>query len=141
MALGKNDDAVGWLRSMLKGPIPGISLRPQRPSADINRLDDVFAGKADIPTSVELLRSVHDVLRWLTWRTDWLQAYVRTLLFEAVSRDESLSKEEARKRLLEAIGVTQASIRIMEDNPLTPHRILDDVRAQLKRLDERQLGS
>jgi hypothetical protein len=144
MAQGKTEEAVGWLRALIAfGPLPGGGLGPRLPSrpplvepggAPLNRLGDALAGKADPYTTVELLGKVSKTLGWLTWRTNWLKAHVDSLLYEAACRDAGMPKEAASDFRQQAIGVTRASLAIMEANPATPPRFLDEARARLKRL-------
>jgi hypothetical protein len=129
---------------LITGNIPGLSSAPARVpsrppsvpdgSADLNRLGDALAGKADPYTTVVLLQKVLNTLHWLTWRTSWLNAHVDSLLYEAACRDAGMSKDQASECINQAIGVTRASLAIMEANPTTPPRILDETRARLKRL-------
>jgi tetratricopeptide (TPR) repeat protein len=143
LAQGKTEEAVGWLRVLIAsgpvptGPRPRLASRPPDAApedADADRLGDALAGKADPYTTVVLLHKVCGTLRWLTWRTNWLMAHVNSLMYEAACREDGMSKDEAGKRINDAIGVTRASIAIMEANPATPPRILDEARARLKRL-------
>jgi serine/threonine-protein kinase len=145
MAQGKTEEAVAWLRAMIavvagpRGPSPRVPSRPPSVApgdADLNRLGDALAGKADPYTTVVLLQKVSNNLGWLTWRTNWLKAHVDSLRYEAACRDTGMSKDQASRTTKEAIGVTRAAIKIMEANPATPPRILNGARARLKRLVE-----
>jgi tetratricopeptide (TPR) repeat protein len=165
MARGKTEEAVTWLRLMLTGGVietgndaarpadepgrgqtvanpwqeaasAGIS-NPPKP-ADVSRLGDVLAGKADPDTSADLLSMLSRTVEWLTWRTDWLRAHVRSLSFEAKCHRHGWSTDQASKEIYEAIGITQESIRFMDANPATPPRILEEARARLKRLTEEE---
>jgi tetratricopeptide (TPR) repeat protein len=157
MARGKTDEAVTWLRALLTagikagGPGPGgdlmqppLPLGPQPrnapPSpppgaADVSRLGDALSGKADPKTSAVLLQRLFNNLNWLLWRSDWFRAHVHSLLYETGCRFEGMSKDQARRRTNEAAGVTRAAIVVMEANPATPPRFLDEARARLKRLE------
>jgi hypothetical protein len=143
LAQGKTEEAVGWLRALITigpvpmGPGPRLSSRPPDAApgdADVDLLGDALAGKADPYTNVVLLHKVCGTLGWLTWRTNWLTAHVNSLMYEAACREDGMSKDEAGTRINDAIGVTRGSIAIMEANPATPPRILDEARARLKRL-------
>jgi tetratricopeptide (TPR) repeat protein len=148
LAQGKTEEAVRWLRAMIaygtipRGPMKGGPRVPPRPpsvareGADIERLGDALAGRADPYTTVVLLQKVSSTLGWLTWGTNWLKAHVDSLLYEAACRDAEMPKETASNCIQRAIGITKASITIMEANPATPPRILDEARARLKRLAE-----
>jgi hypothetical protein len=85
---------------------------------------------------VVLLKKVSATLGWLTWRNNWLKAHVDSLLYEAACRDAGMSRDEASQCTKDAIGITRGSITIMEANPTTPPRILEEARARLKRLTE-----
>jgi tetratricopeptide (TPR) repeat protein len=148
MARGKTEDAVAWLRVLLTAGVVrngrGIAMPGTAPTrepaglADMNRLGEALAGKADAKTSTQLLLELRRTLEWLFWRSDWLTAHVKSLEYEAMSRLDGMSKDEAmaRQSIEDAIGVTGESIRYMEGNPTTPPRFLDEVRARLKRLTE-----
>jgi serine/threonine protein kinase/tetratricopeptide (TPR) repeat protein len=139
MAQGKTDEAVAWLRVLLTagvmrtGRIAMPSSRAQPPGlADMNRLGDALAGKADPQTGTELLTELSATLEWLLWAKDWLRAHVK-LVFYRAARDLQTGVSSEQK-LQDTIGVSKAALAIMEANPTTPPRILAEDRARLKRL-------
>jgi tetratricopeptide (TPR) repeat protein len=115
----------------------GIPIRPAE-VADINRLGDALAGKADWRTSVRLLNELQRTVEWLTWRTDWLRAYVLALRWEAQFRfaPHRESKDVVVGPKEVAVGAIKAALKTLEANPATPPRILEETRARLKRVTE-----
>jgi serine/threonine protein kinase/tetratricopeptide (TPR) repeat protein len=141
---GKIDDAVAWLRVLLSAGVvrtgrgiaaPGTAKGPPSPEVpDINRLGDALSRKADPDTSAKLLSELSATLDWLCWRSDWLRAYVKSLRFEVRCRFEGLSEDQVAQNTRDAIGVSRESLRIMEANPATPPRYLQEIRDRLQQL-------
>jgi hypothetical protein len=122
------------------GPAPAADLGIQaQPAgvADINRLGDALAGKADWGTSVRLLNELQRTVEWLTWRQDWLRAYVQALRWEAQFRfAPTRAKEDGVGPQAVAVGAIKAALEAMDANPATPPRIFEETRARLKRVTE-----
>jgi serine/threonine protein kinase len=142
MAAGRTDEAVAWLRVLLTAGVvrtggiarPGTGSSPAHLKlADINHLGDALLGKADPDTSANLLNELYGTLNWLTWKSDWLTAHVRALVYCEASNGKSGSSSR-EQRVDDAIGASRYSIAIMEANPATPPRILAEDRARLQRL-------
>jgi tetratricopeptide (TPR) repeat protein/tRNA A-37 threonylcarbamoyl transferase component Bud32 len=156
MAQGKAEEAVSWLRVLLTAGVvrtgTGIALPANNPSgsdpvmqpprgaanpglktpepADISRLGDALLGRGEPGTSVQLLTELARTLDWLMWHSDWLRAEVWGLQGEA-----SLRLGLPDNRDVDAFRVKDA-VSLMEANPSTPPRILDEARARLKRVTE-----
>jgi serine/threonine protein kinase len=148
LARGETEEAVAWLRVLLTAGVvrtgmgiaqPAADARREPPGlADMNRLGDALAGKADSETK-QLLNELRRTLEWLTWRTDWLRWRVKALEYAAnlLSQVRSPGKGVSIEQLTDdAIGVCKESLRAMEANPATPPHILAEDRARLKRLVE-----
>jgi tetratricopeptide (TPR) repeat protein len=146
MANGKTDDAVRSMRVLLTAGVvrtgkfiarPGTKSTPEPPGvADINLLGDALSGKADPKISDQLLDELSITLDWLLWRSDWFRAYIGHRVYESRCRFGGMSEEDISTCIKEAIGVTRYALSIMEAYPATPPRILEEVRANLKRLVE-----
>jgi serine/threonine protein kinase len=150
LARGQTQEAVAWLRALMTAGVrrtgTGIAQRTDHPTpeppgvADINGLGDALAGRGDPGQSAALLIELGRTLDWLTWRSDWLRAHVKSLRFEAECRIAGQPEDPPGQRVKNAIGVTRESIAFMEANSTTPPRILDEARARLKRLVEEDAG-
>jgi serine/threonine protein kinase len=152
MARGKTDEAVTWLRTLLTAGVVrtggrGISQRADKPTPpsptrpadeaaapsrkvpDINALGDALAGRGDVETNARLLYELAITLNWLDWRSDWLRAYVTAIHMEAALALGWAQKPRAAIKL-------EDSVAVMEANPTTPPRFLEQTRAALKRVLE-----
>jgi tetratricopeptide (TPR) repeat protein len=145
MDKGKTEEAVRWMRVLLTAGVvrtgliarPGTNSTPEPPGvADINLLGDALSGKAPAHISNELLSELRSTLDWLLWRSDWLRAYIIYRWSENTCRLADGSEVMIRETTREAIGATRFAISLMEANPRTPPRFLDEARAGLKRLVE-----
>ena len=84
--------------------------------------------------SEQLLDELNRTLHWLLWRPDWLKTHVESLYYESRTQHAWPTEELARQSLAEAIGFARHAISVMEANPTTPRRYLDEARARLRRL-------
>src|SRR5262249_46488522 len=135
LAEGKTDECVAWLRKLLSagvvrtgmiaGPGTGFTREPSG-LADINRLGDALSGKAKQDASEQLLDELTRTLDWLMWRPDWLRAHVRSLYFESLTQHAWPAEVAVRQSLTDAIGAAHNAISVMEANPTTPRRYLDE---------------
>jgi hypothetical protein len=143
MGKGKTEEAVRWMRVLMTAGVvrtgrgiarPGIHFTSELPKvADINLLGDALSGKAPPNVRYELLDELSMTLDWLLWRSDWLRAYVYHRVYESRCRIGGMSGEQISTRTKEAIGVARFALSSMEANSTTPPRILEEVRACLKR--------
>jgi tetratricopeptide (TPR) repeat protein len=145
MAQGKTEEAVTWLRVLLTAGVTrtGKLARPadQSPGvppggADISLLGDALSEKGDPDTSADLLDELYDTLVWITWRSDWLRAHVASLRGAVTWRRRGIANDNVAGEIHGAIRNTDENMRVMEANPATPPRILEEARARLQRLKE-----
>jgi serine/threonine protein kinase len=150
MAQGKTGDAETWLRTLLTAGLvrtggSGVSQRadmpagasptrprgeaaaPSRKVPDISALGDALAGRGDLETNARVLYELAVTLNWLNWRSDWLRAYVTAIHIEAAL---ALGWTEKPRALIEL----NDSVAVMEANPTTPPRFLEQTRAALQRV-------
>ncbi len=152
MGQDKTDEAVGWLRVLLTAGVtrtgglalpvgqprqlpPGMPLPEKLVVVDIDLLGDALSGMGDPVQSAILLGELLATERWIAWKTDWFRAHVESIQFETMCRRQGLTKDEITSRTFGAIKFTKDAIKVMEANPATPPRFLNEARARLKRLE------
>jgi serine/threonine protein kinase len=142
MARGKTEESVAWLRTLLTAGVdqrrssiivPADESAPKLDRlAAINGLGDVLTGKAEPEVSDVVLTELSDTVGWLLGQKDWLHAHLVVL-------KANLQLRLGRPKNWSVYAIKDA-VAVMEGNPTTPPRILDEARAAQKAVTAADAG-
>jgi tetratricopeptide (TPR) repeat protein len=101
----------------------------------VEALEQVFAGRAGPATCKDLLGALETQLRWLAWESDWFRTHVFCLEGEVWCQTSPTSADPGAV-FNSGRSMIEQGIRLLESNPSTPRRILDENRSRLERCRE-----
>jgi serine/threonine protein kinase/tetratricopeptide (TPR) repeat protein len=116
-----------WRKTGSEERVPG-----RTGTGAVEALEQVFAGRAGPTTCGDLLGPLEVSLRGLAWEKDWFRNHVSCLEGEVRCQTGPTSADPAAGLHVGRVMI-ESGVRLLESNPSTPRRILEEDRSRLER--------